>query len=81
MFLHKAKVIEPLEDSTSYLVSIGDGDREEILNYNKIMELVNNEMDKEQEELVWALEDIMDHRKIKHNKWEVFIYRTTREVI
>ncbi len=61
------------------MVALGDGDREEILTYNEIMELINNEMDKEPEDQVWTFEDILDHRKIKGNKWEVFIKWTTGE--
>ena len=43
----KAKVLESLDNGSKYLVALGDGDQEEILTYNEIMELVNNELDKE----------------------------------
>ena len=61
------------------MVAIGDGDREELLTYNEIMSLVENELEQEQEEQVWAFEQILDHRKIKGNKYEVLVYWTTGE--
>ena len=38
------KVIEPLEDGTKYLVALGDGDWEEIMTYNEILNFVENQM-------------------------------------
>ena len=43
------------------------------------MELVNNELDKDQEEQVWAFEVILDHKRIGNSKWEVLIHWTTGE--
>ena len=30
-FPHQAKVLEPMEDGTKFLVALGDGEREEIM--------------------------------------------------
>src|SRR5215210_256288 len=43
-FPHKAHAIEQLEDKTKYLVSLGDGGREEIMTYNDIMNLVEDQL-------------------------------------
>ena len=41
-FPHKAKVIEEMEELGKFLVAIGDGDREEIIEYNEIMNFVED---------------------------------------
>jgi hypothetical protein len=38
-FPHKAEVLQPMEDGTKFLIALGDGEREEILTYNEIMNL------------------------------------------
>jgi len=78
-FPHKAKVIEPMEDGTKYLVALGDGEREEILTYNEILNLVEAQLDESEEEQAWAFEAILDHRKNKKGKYEILVLWTTGE--
>ena len=61
---HKAEVLEPMEDGAKFLVALGDGDREEIMTYNDILNLVEEELDEDNEH-VWSFEAVLGHRK--HN--------------
>ena len=70
-FPHKAKVIEPLEDGTKYLVALGDGDREEIMTYNDILNLVETQISEEEDDHAWSFEAILEHRKKKCSTYEI----------
>ena len=76
---HRAKVIETLDDGAKYLVQIGDGDREEILTYNEIVNLVENQFQEDEEQQIWSFEDVIDHRKGSDGKYQVLIRWTTGE--
>jgi hypothetical protein len=77
-FPHHAKVLEPMEDGTKFLVALGDGEREEIMTYHEIMDLVENQLDDDNESHAWAFETILDHRK-KGRKYDILILWTTGE--
>ena len=47
---HKAEVKEQL-DETRFLVSIGDGEREEIMTYNEIHDYVEKAVSEDQDDL------------------------------
>ena len=68
-FPHKAHVIEQLEDKTKYLVSLGDSGREEIMTYNDIMNLGEDQLSHCDEEQAWTFEAILNHRKV-NGKWK-----------
>ena len=78
-FPHQAKVIEPLEDGTKYLVAIGDGDREEIMTYNDILNLVENQISEDDNDHAWSFEAILDHRRKKRGAYEILVEWTTGE--
>ena len=78
-FPHKAKVIEALEDGTKYLVALGDGDREEIMTYNDILNLVEAQVSEEEDDHAWSFEAILDHRQKKHGIFEILVLWTTGE--
>ncbi len=68
---HKAKVIEQLGDG-KYLIQIADGDREEIMTYNEIVDHINRQLDGNNEEDTFIFDQVIDHRKIK-GKYEVLV--------
>ena len=72
-----AQVKEKLEDER-YLVSFGDGQREEVMSYNTIMEHVND-LNMADSDGMWTFEKILDHRKGKHKKFEVLVKWSTGE--
>ena len=78
-FPHKAKVIEALDNGTKYLVEIGDGDREEVLTYNEIVNMTESQLQDNEEDQIWSFEEVMDHRKGRNGKYEVLIKWTTGE--
>ena len=71
---YKAKVVKVLEDSNEFLLSLGDGEREEIIGYNDMLEeYIAGEEDVEDDydgKTSWMYDDILDHRKRK-GKYEV----------
>ena len=71
---YKAKVIEHLEDVDAFLLSLGDGDREDIITYNDLVdEYLTNDGNGEEEldgHQAWVFDDILDHRK-KRGKIEL----------
>jgi hypothetical protein len=79
-FPHRATVVGPLEqDPTKYLVELGDGDRQEIMTYQQIMDLVEDQLDTDENTKLWTYESILDHRKNNKNKFEVLVKWTTGE--
>ena len=78
-FPHKAKVIEALDDGTKYLVSLGDGDREEIMTYNDILNLVENSLSENPDDHAWTFEEILDHRKKARGAYDILVKWTTGE--
>ena len=69
---HKFKVIEET-DEHKYLCQIGDSHREEILNYNEIMDHANHKRNREEYEETFAFDNILQHRKGKDRKYEVLV--------
>ena len=63
-FPHKAEVLKPMEDGSKFLVALGDGEREEILTYNDIMNLCEDQLDEDNDQ-VWSFEAVLGHRKKK----------------
>ena len=76
-FPHKANVSEELEESGKFLVGIGDGDREEIMEYNEIMNFVKDYLTQEKDDQACTFEAVLDHRKTKKGKYELLIKWTT----
>ena len=77
-FPHQAQVLEPMEDGTKFLVALGKGEREEIMTYHDIMDIVDSQLDKDNENQAWSFETILDHR-IKKRKNEILVLWTTGE--
>ncbi|MGH7954713.1 MAG: reverse transcriptase domain-containing protein [Gloeomargaritales cyanobacterium] len=77
-----ARVVEHLEDGR-YRVELGDGDREEIMVYNDLVQLADRRItdDPDDGERVWIYDDISDHRPIRgrSNQWEVLVKWATGE--
>ena len=69
---HRVEVKEQVTD-TKFLVAVGDSGREEIMEYNEILDFVNKSVDPDAADPVESFEDIVDHRKIKDHKWEVLV--------
>ena len=69
---HKAEVVEEV-DQINFKVVIGDGDREEILTYNEIMDFVDKKWNPEDNDQTFMFESILDHRKAKNGKYEVLV--------
>ena len=67
-----------MEDGTKFLVALGEGEREEIMTYHEIMDLVNSQLDKDNENQSWSFEAILDHRP-KKKKNEILVLWTTGE--
>ena len=78
-FPHKARVLQEMEEPGKYLVAIGDGDREEIMEYNDIMNFVEEQLTQDEEDQAWTFEAILNHRKTKKGKYELLIKWTTGE--
>ena len=78
-FPHKAKVIETMDEGDKFLVSLGDGEREEIITYNEILGLVEAQLDQDEGKQTWTFESILDHRKTKKGGNEILILWTTGE--
>jgi len=71
------QVKEQLEDN-KYLVSLGDGEREDIMTYNQIMDMINDKLI-DPEAGIWAFDDILDHRIRRDKKYEVLVKWSTGE--
>ena len=73
---YKAEVIEQIEDSDKFLLSLGDGEREDIIEYNDLIDAYLARGDDPDEEYdgkkAWVFEEILDHRK-KRGKYELEI--------
>ena len=68
-----------MDDGAKYLVQIGDGDREKILTYNKIVNSIENQSQEDEKQQIWSFEDVIDHRKGSDGKYQVLIRWTTGE--
>jgi hypothetical protein len=77
-FPHQAKVLEPMEDGSKFLVALGDGDREEIMTYHEILDFVETQLEDDNDAQAWSFKTILDHRKQK-GKWEILVLWTTGE--
>jgi len=68
---YRAKVTEHYEDQDKHLISIGNGNKEEIVTYNHMLDVVNKRLeeveDKDAHETLWFLENIVGHR-LNHDK-------------
>ena len=68
---YRAKVTEYYQDQDKYLISIGNGNKEEIVTYNHMLDVVNKRLeeveDKDAHETLWFLENIVGHR-LNHDK-------------
>ncbi|MGH7974438.1 MAG: hypothetical protein ACREBR_02835, partial [bacterium] len=77
-----ARVVEKL-DENRYRVELGDGEREEIMVYNELVQLVEQQIsdDPDDGERVWIYEEILDHRRSKRKpqQWEVLVKWMTGE--
>ena len=71
-FPHQAKVLEPMYDGSKFLVALGDGEREEIMTYHEIMDLVETKLDEENDAQAWSFETILDNGK-QNGKWEILV--------
>ena len=47
------------------------------MEYNEIMDFVENQLSNDEEDKAWAFEAILDHRKDKKGKYELLIKWTT----
>jgi len=68
---YMAKVTEYYQDQDKYLISIGNGNKEEIVTYNHMLDVINKRLeeveDKDAHETLWFLENIVRHR-LNHDK-------------
>ena len=78
-FPHKAKVIEEMEEPGKFLVAIGDGDSKEIMEYNEIINFVEDQLSNKADDQAWIFEAILDHRRNKKGKYDLLIKWTTGE--
>ena len=76
---HKVEVKEMLEDN-KFLIDIADGEREEIMTYNELMDYYEAQDKKDDpEEQEWSFEDVLDHRKNKSGNYDILIKWSNRE--
>ncbi|MGH7974356.1 MAG: reverse transcriptase domain-containing protein [bacterium] len=77
-----ARVVERLEDD-KYRVELGDGEREEIMVYNELVNLVERHIteDPDDGERAWIYDEILEHRPLKGkpHQWEVLVKWATGE--
>ncbi|HEY9706866.1 MAG TPA: reverse transcriptase domain-containing protein, partial [Oculatellaceae cyanobacterium] len=78
-FPHRAKVTEQMEDGSKYLVALGDGEREEILTYNEIMDYVETQLAQDPDDQAWTFDEVLDHKKNNEGKFEILVHWTTGE--
>ena len=69
---HKCKVMEELDDA-KYLVRVGDGQREEILTYNKILSHADQKENHEDNDQAITFKAILDHCRGRGRKYEVLV--------
>ena len=70
-FPQNAKVIEEMEEPGKFLIAIGDGGREEIMEYNKNKNFVEDQLSNEEDNQAWTFEAILDHRRNKKGKYDL----------
>ena len=68
-----------MEEPGKFLAALGDGEREEIMEYNEIMNFVEDQLSNDEENHAWTFQAILDHRKDKKGKYELLIEWTTGE--
>ena len=59
-------------------MSLGDGEQEEIMTYNEILNLVEDQLNQGDEDQAWTFDAILNHRKV-NGKWEIQVLWTTGE--
>jgi len=68
---YRAKVTECYQDQDKYLISIVNGNKEEIVTYTHMLDVINKRLeeveDKDAPETLWFLENIVGHR-LNHDK-------------
>ena len=69
---HKCKVTEALDD-TKYLVKVGDGQQEEILTYNEILNQQDQQENTDNNDKTFMFESILDHCRGQGRKYEVLV--------
>ena len=73
----RAEVKEHRGDD-KFLVQFGEGDHEEILTYNYVLDMINNRLDTGDNGYL-SFEDIIDHQVNKKRKYEILIKWCTGE--
>ena len=74
---YKAIVKEHLEDEDKFVIALGDGERNEVITYNDLLdkywknESIDKQYDEHDGERSWTFEDIIGHRKVKGGSYEV----------
>ena len=62
---YRAKVTDYFEDQKKFMISLGDGAKDEIISYNEMIDAVNRRMDDsngtESHETLWFLDSVVDH--------------------
>ena len=73
----RAKVEEEVEEG-KFLLSMSEGDREELISYVELCRLIQKHDDEESEDRVWTFSKLDGHRKV-HGKYEVQVLWDTGE--
>jgi len=68
---YRAKLTEYYQDQDKYLISTGNGNKDKIVTYNHMLDVINKRLeeveDKDAHETLWFLENIVGHR-LNHDK-------------
>lgn len=69
---YRAKVTDYFEHQKKFMVSLGDGAKEDIVSYSELIDAVNKRLgdddDTDPSEVLWFLESITDHKKSSDGK-------------
>ena len=76
--IHRAEIVQRIENSEAitdqYLVKFGNGEREEVMSYNAIVDFLSKQIEKEIDDpnSLYSYKSISNHRKV-NNQYEVLV--------
>jgi hypothetical protein len=68
--------VDIMDDDVNFLLKLGDGEREELMNYHDLMQIIYREMSEDEEndgDPMWTFSSIADHRKKRSGRWEILV--------
>ena len=80
---YRAKVTDFFEHEKKFMISLGDGNQEDIVSYSELIDVVNNRLGDDEgndpSEVLWFLDCLTDHKKHSDGSYSVKVKWSTGE--